>query len=131
MMHKVVKDATGKVVAYGPNTEQYVPTVAAGNELSLISEEELAALLTPVLDPPAPNPRVTEIKEELIALDVKRIRPMCEGDTEYLATLNAQAGALREELRGLTGTASETKDATSSSPTEGASTEGASTEPSA
>jgi len=45
-----------------------------------------------------PNPRIAEIKSELTAIDAKRIRPIAEGDTAYLATLNAQAVALREEL---------------------------------
>ena len=46
--------------------------------------------------------RIAEIKTELAALDQRRIRPMAEGDTDYLATLNAQAVALREELQQLT-----------------------------
>ena len=49
------------------------------------------------------NPRIAEIKSELIALDIKRIRPLAEGDVDYLATLNAQAIALRSELTSLTG----------------------------
>ena len=48
------------------------------------------------------NPRIAEIKAELVALDMRRIRPLAEGDTEYLATLNAQAVALRAELTALT-----------------------------
>ena len=46
--------------------------------------------------------RIAEIKTELAVLDQRRIRPMAEGDTDYLATLNAQAVALREELQQLT-----------------------------
>ncbi len=45
--------------------------------------------------------RIAQIKNELAAIDAKRIRPVAEGDTEYLATLNAQAVALRAELQGL------------------------------
>jgi len=47
------------------------------------------------------NPRIAEIKQELAALDIKRIRPVAEGDTDFLITLNAQALALRTELQGL------------------------------
>lgn len=45
--------------------------------------------------------RIAEIKVILAELDQRRIRPMAEGDTEYLATLNTQAVALRAELQGL------------------------------
>lgn len=45
--------------------------------------------------------RIQEIQSDLLTMDQKRIRPIAEGDTEYLAILNAQAIALREELRGL------------------------------
>lgn len=50
---------------------------------------------------PAPNPCIAELKSELAALDIKRIRPTAEGDTAYLAILNAQAVALRAELQAL------------------------------
>ena len=39
------------------------------------------------------------IAAQLAALDLKRIRPAAEGDTEYLATLNAEAIALRARLQ--------------------------------
>jgi len=39
------------------------------------------------------------IKTQLDALDIKRIRPTAEGDTAYLTTLNAQALALRGQLK--------------------------------
>ena len=50
----------------------------------------------------AENPRIAEIKADISALDFKRIRPLAEGDTEYLTTINAQAVALRAELTALT-----------------------------
>lgn len=56
---------------------------------------------TPEPADPVPNPRIAELKSELAALDIKRIRPTAEGDTAYLATLNAQAVALRAELQAL------------------------------
>ena len=47
------------------------------------------------------NPRIAEIKAELAAIDIKRIRPVAEGDIGYLDLLNKQAVALRAELRGV------------------------------
>lgn len=48
--------------------------------------------------PPAPKSQ-EEIKAEILALDLRRIRPLAEGDTEYLATLNVQIKALRDQLQ--------------------------------
>lgn len=45
--------------------------------------------------------RIAEIRQLLSELDIKRIRPVAEGDTVYLATLNAQAVTLRTELQEL------------------------------
>ncbi len=42
--------------------------------------------------------RIAQIKMELLVLDSKKVRPLAEGDTEYLATLNAQTATLRAEL---------------------------------
>lgn len=42
--------------------------------------------------------RRSAIQSKLSVLDTKRIRPMAEGDTEFLAKLNAEAITLREEL---------------------------------
>ena len=56
---------------------------------------------TPEPAAPVPNPRISELKSELAALDIRRIRPTAEGDAAYLATLNAQAVALRAELQAL------------------------------
>lgn len=39
----------------------------------------------------------------LAALDQRKIRPLAEGDTAFLATLNAQSAALRSELSALAG----------------------------
>lgn len=38
------------------------------------------------------------IKQQIAALDLKRIRPLAEGDTAYLADLNAQIQELRSKL---------------------------------
>jgi hypothetical protein len=45
--------------------------------------------------------RITEIKAELSAIDLKSIRPAREGDATRLAALEAQAQVLRIELSGL------------------------------
>ena len=48
-----------------------------------------------------PNPRIYEIKQLLDVLDMKKIRPIAEGDTVYLAVLNKQTLDLRTELLSL------------------------------
>lgn len=42
--------------------------------------------------------RIDQIKLELAALDIKKIRPLAESDATYLTTLNAQSATLRAEL---------------------------------
>lgn len=46
----------------------------------------------------APVDREAIVIAALAAIDAKSIRPMRDGDTEFLAKLNEQAKALREEL---------------------------------
>ena len=72
--------------------------VGCGNEAVMEGCEVREA--GPIIPEP-PNPRIAELEAELAALDIKRIRPTAEGDTAYLATLNAQAVALRAELQAL------------------------------
>jgi len=63
--------------------------------------EELIALVESNIKPPepiSPAVRKAEILAQLAAIDAKSIRPMRDGDTEFLAKLNEQAKALREEL---------------------------------
>lgn len=45
--------------------------------------------------------RIAQLKDALTAIDLKRVRPMAEGDADYLAQLNAQAATLRAELQTL------------------------------
>ena len=44
---------------------------------------------------------IASIDAQLVALDIKRIRPTAEGDTVYLAKLNEQAVALRSQRSAL------------------------------
>jgi len=43
--------------------------------------------------------RNADTLSQITALDMKRIRPLAEGDTAYLATLNTQIAALRATLK--------------------------------
>ena len=45
--------------------------------------------------------RISELKNLMNELDRKRIRPLAEGDTEYLSELNTLMVSMREELRAL------------------------------
>jgi hypothetical protein len=45
--------------------------------------------------------RIAELQQLLRELDIKRVRPLAEGDTEYLETLNARVIEFRTELRAL------------------------------
>ena len=47
------------------------------------------------------NPAIAAIDAQLAALDARKIRPMAEGDTAYLATLNAQTLVLRAKRAAL------------------------------
>lgn len=81
--------------------EQHAELLAgqsAGQQI-VPDENGFPILITPVVDLVAQ--RIAEIKIELSGLDQRRIRPLAEGDTEYLATLNAQATELRAELQTL------------------------------
>lgn len=61
-----------------------------------ITDEEAEALRpVPVVD------RAAEIKSELSAIDLKSIRALREGDTARITALEAEAQALRDELRAL------------------------------
>ena len=42
--------------------------------------------------------KADELKAQIAVLDLKRIRPLAEGDSAYVATLNAQIAALRAQL---------------------------------
>ena len=63
-----------------------------------ITEKEVAELQT------VNNPLTEEIRgilAELAALDMKKIRPLSEGDASYLAKLNTQSTDLRAKLKAL------------------------------
>lgn len=56
---------------------------------------------TPEPADPVPNPRIAQILAELETLDRKSIRALREGDATRIAEIEAQAEALRQELRSL------------------------------
>ena len=88
--YKVVRDATGRVVCFGQNTEHYEPTVELGFKLTIESNI-----------PANTFSRRAEIIEQLREIDYKCIRPISEGDAAYLAILREPVAALRAELAGL------------------------------
>ena len=109
---------------YSPSTKGFYDTTIHGANIPSdaveITAEQHAALLEgqsngqqivpdangrPILVDPVVDlvtQRIMQIKSELAELDQRRIRPLAEGDTGYLATLNAQTVALRAELQTLT-----------------------------
>lgn len=77
----------------------FVP--GCGNRFDNEYQDWLAAGNTPLpYEPPAPD-RKAELIAQIAALDLKRIRPMAEGDTIFLGRLNLQIKALREELKNI------------------------------
>ena len=61
--------------------------------------EIAAALIRKAAD--ATAAAIAEIDVELAVIDIKRVRPLAEGDTVYLKTLNDQAVQLRAQRRAL------------------------------
>ena len=93
---KYYKDTNNNVYAYELDGSQdaFIPT-------TLIAITESEADL--IRNPPLTSIQIKSnadfvIKAQIAELDLKRIRPMAEGDTAYLATLNAQITALRAQL---------------------------------
>ncbi len=72
------------------------PEIGWGYDGSVFTPSDVAAQSQTMI-----QLRIAEIKIELAELDQRRIRPLAEGDTDYLAILNAQALALRAELQTL------------------------------
>ena len=92
-MEQVYKAPDGSRHVIDPAFEHRLP---AGS-IAVTPEEDAALWPQPI----PPNPRIAELKAQILAIDLKRIRPLAEGDTEYLATLNAQLLPLRAELEPL------------------------------
>jgi len=91
MNYKVVRDANNSVVAFGPNDAGFDPQIPTGGTLKIESTQ-------PVI-PPTFEQRNADTLAQIHALDIKRIRPLAENDTAYLATLNKQITALRAKLK--------------------------------
>ena len=64
-------------------------------------QDWIAAGNTPLPYVAPPVDRKAELISQISILDIKRIRPIAEGDTEYLAILNSQIKTLRDELKTL------------------------------
>ena len=47
------------------------------------------------------NNELAALKQNLSDIDIKRVRPLAEGDNEYLAQLNSEAETLRNQVRTL------------------------------
>lgn len=60
--------------------------------------EEIAEIEERKNAPPSKESINAPIIAEIAQLDLKRIRPLAEGDSAYLATLNAQISSLRAKL---------------------------------
>lgn len=58
-----------------------------------------AAFSAPLPHIPTPAETRASLCAKIAALDQKRIRPLAEGDTVYLAKLNEQIAALRAQLK--------------------------------
>lgn len=68
-----------------------------GAAVSVVSDDVYVSML-------AAQPKTVEelnapIKAQIAILDLKRIRPLAEGDTGYLAQINDQIKALRAKLQ--------------------------------
>lgn len=72
------------------HSENYLNWLAEGNI-------PIECVTTPIFQ----VDRKSEIITQLAAIDAKSVRPLREGDDAYLATLAAQATALRAELKTL------------------------------
>jgi hypothetical protein len=66
-------------------------------EVKWVTDEEWAVIQEAQKDPIVEWNR--PILSQITALDSKRLRPLAEGDTEYLKALNEQIIALRKTLR--------------------------------
>lgn len=65
-----------------------------------ISDEEVQSIRAPTAGELRAK-KIADIKSKLNAIDLMRIRPIAEGDSDFLSKLNAQALPLRAELAAL------------------------------
>ena len=88
------KDKNGEVFGYETATQQHLIDAAIKKRMTEVTSS---------WPPPPPTPTFAErnatILAQIAALDMKRIRPLAEGDTAYLTTLNDKIFALRATLK--------------------------------
>ena len=82
MSYKVVKNAQGVVIAYGPDNDNYAPHIKVGETLSVETNA-----------PADPNPELTQWQADMQALDAEGVTRPIEDiidsmDAEQLARLD-------------------------------------------
>lgn len=105
MVNRYVLIKNGVVFNVVEQTEvppaEYSPVIDATAQVGWTYINGVFASPTPPPRPAMPNPAILVIDAQLAALDQKKIRPLAEGDTGYLATLNAQTLILRTQRAAL------------------------------
>jgi len=96
-MMKYYKDANNEVFAYDVDGSQ--DSYIKADKIKM-TKAEIDAHLNPKLSPAEIiEQHNIPILAELSVLDAKRIRPLAEGDTKFLNTLNTKIAALRASLK--------------------------------
>jgi len=93
-MMRYFKDKSGKVFGYEKVNQQHLIDGAIKKGMT-----EVTGSWPPPAQPETFEQRNAATLAQIHALDLQRIRPLAEGDTAYLATLNAQIIALRATLQ--------------------------------
>lgn len=102
-MYQLNYDMTGKVSGVKRLSDSASIPFCDGNIdyqdfLKWNKEQPIPLDLNSTIEIPKPDPNIA-IKEQIAVLDLKRIRPLAEGDTAYLKTLNDQIITLRSKLK--------------------------------
>lgn len=100
MKYARIEDGEVKEIGEFPSVEGRFHPSLAWVECPVTVTEKMRYEAGKFLPPPFPTAKeiIAGIKTQLFDLDLKRIRPLAEGDTVYLAKLNEQIVALRANL---------------------------------